>query len=243
MATVVADMSMSLDGFIADRNEREMVRAVGVRAHWRHKLGLRRPLRRHVGDERPRHDMELPGDRRGIRRAAADHHEHRDHNAAEAIRDVKQTVRSTAGTFAASIGPVVGIASEHDSVAGTTRGANVIYVFELGGVRVCHMGDFGQAQLRSEQREAIGDVDLLFVPVGGMATIDGRAAAELVEELTPSWVVPMHYRTPAISFLETADAFLAAVKGEVVALDRSTFDTAKMQPEGGRIIVVPAAPT
>jgi hypothetical protein len=96
-------------------------------------------------------------------------------------------------------------------------------------------------RMRPEQKEAIGVVDMLFVPVGGMATIDGGAAAELVEQLAPSWVVPMH-RTPAISFLETADAFVAAVKGEVVALDRSAFDTDAVRPEGGRIIVVPTPP-
>jgi len=169
-------------------------------------------------------------------------HEHGDHNAVQVVGGVKQTVRSSAGTFDTPIGRVVGIASEHDPVAGTQRGANVIYVFETDGIRVCHMGDFGQSELRAEQLEAIGDIDLLFVPVGGMATIDGRAAAELVEQLDPSWVVPMHYRTPAISFLENADGFLAAVKGEVVALERPTFDTADVKPEGGRIIVLPAPP-
>ncbi|HEY2597839.1 MAG TPA: MBL fold metallo-hydrolase [Candidatus Dormibacteraeota bacterium] len=149
-------------------------------------------------------------------------HEHADHNAVQVVAGVKQTVRSSAGT---------------------KRGANVIYVFELGGVRVCHMGDFGQAELRPEQRMAIGKVDLLFVPVGGLATIDGRAAAELVELLEPTWVVPMHYRTPAISFLEPIDGFLNAVKGEVVALGRATFDTSDVAPEGGRMIVVPAPPS
>jgi len=169
-------------------------------------------------------------------------HEHGDHNAVQVVGGVKQTVRSSAGTFDTPIGRVVGIASEHDPVAGTQRGANVIYVFETDGIRVCHMGDFGQSQLRAEQVEAIGEIDLLFVPVGGMATIDGRAAAELVEQLDPSWVVPMHYRTPAISFLETADGFLAAVKGEVVALELATFDTADVRPEGGRMIVLSAPP-
>jgi len=170
-------------------------------------------------------------------------HEHGDHNAVEMVAGVKQTVRSSAGTIDTQFGPLLGIASEHDAVAGTKRGANVIYLFEMGGVRICHMGDFGQAELRPEQRKAIGKVDLLFIPVGGMATIGGGAAAELVELLDPSWVVPMHYRTPAISFLEPLDGFLAAVKGEVVALDRSTFDTADVAPEGGRIIAVPAPPT
>jgi L-ascorbate metabolism protein UlaG (beta-lactamase superfamily) len=156
-------------------------------------------------------------------------HEHGDHNAVEVVGGSKQTIRSSAGTFDTPFGRIVGIASEHDSVAGTQRGANVIYVFESNGIRVCHMGDFGQSELRAEQRNAIGDVDLLFIPVGGRATIDGAAAAVLVEKLAPSWVVPMHYRTPAISFLETADAFLAAVKGEIVALDRSTFDTEEVR--------------
>jgi L-ascorbate metabolism protein UlaG (beta-lactamase superfamily) len=169
-------------------------------------------------------------------------HEHRDHNAVEAIEGVKQTVRSSAGTFETPIGRVVGIASEHDDVAGTKRGANVIYVFELDGLRVCHFGDFGQARLRSEQREAIGQVDLLFMPIGGLATVDGPAAAALVDELAPSLVVPMHYRTPAISFLDTADSFLAAVKGEVVTPDRSSFDTDALHAEGGRLVVLPVPP-
>jgi L-ascorbate metabolism protein UlaG (beta-lactamase superfamily) len=169
-------------------------------------------------------------------------HEHGDHNAVDAISGVKQTIRSAAGTFETPIGRVTGIASEHDPVAGTLRGANVIYVFQLDGMRVCHMGDFGQAQLRREQREAIGDVDLLFVPVGGTATIDGPAAAKVVEEVNPSWVVPMHYRTPAISFLETARSFLETVGGEIVTLSTSDFDTGRMNPGGDRIVAVPAPP-
>jgi L-ascorbate metabolism protein UlaG (beta-lactamase superfamily) len=170
-------------------------------------------------------------------------HEHGDHNGVGAIGGVARTIRSSAGTFDTPTGRVVGIASEHDSVAGTKRGANVIYVVEAAGLRVCHMGDFGQAELRPEQKEAIGHIDLLLVPIGGMATVDGAMAALLVDELAPSWAVPMHYRTPAISFLDTADAFLAAVKGEVVSLGSSAFDTSDLRPEGGRIVVVPAPPT
>jgi L-ascorbate metabolism protein UlaG (beta-lactamase superfamily) len=169
-------------------------------------------------------------------------HEHGDHNGVEAIAGVKQTLRSSAGTFETPIGKVLGVASEHDQVAGTLRGFNVIYAFEMDGIRVCHMGDFGQSGLRPEQLEAIGDVDLLFVPVGGTATVDGRVAAEMVSLLEPSWVVPMHYRSAAVNILDTLDGFLGAVKGEVVTLDRSEFDTSDLRPEGGRLIVVPMAP-
>ena len=135
-------------------------------------------------------------------------HEHRDHNHAEAVTGDPQVVRSTAGTFSTPVGDVVAIASEHDDRAGTLRGPNTIFVFELDGARICHMGDFGQAAMRPEQRQAIGDIDVLFVPVGGGPTLDAAAAAEVVEALRPAVVVPMHYRTDAIDFLEPADAFL-----------------------------------
>ena len=136
-------------------------------------------------------------------------HEHRDHNGIEAITGDPHVVRSTAGRFETPVGEVVAIASEHDEEAGTSRGPNTIFVFTLDGVRVCHFGDFGQTTLRPEQREAIGPVDLLFLPVGGGPTIGADQAAEITRALEPRWVVPMHYRTPAIDFLDTADAFLA----------------------------------
>jgi L-ascorbate metabolism protein UlaG (beta-lactamase superfamily) len=136
-------------------------------------------------------------------------HEHADHNGVEAVTGSPQVVRSTAGRFETPIGEVVAIASEHDAEAGTSRGPNTIFVFTLDGVRVCHFGDFGQAGLRPEQREAIGPVDLLFLPVGGGPTIGAAEAAEITGALDPRWVVPMHYRTPAIDLLEPVDAFVA----------------------------------
>jgi L-ascorbate metabolism protein UlaG (beta-lactamase superfamily) len=136
-------------------------------------------------------------------------HEHGDHNAVERITGDPHIVRSTAGRFETRVGEVVAIASEHDDTAGTNRGPNTIFVFTLDGVRVCHFGDFGQSSLRPEQREAIGSVDLLFLPVGDGPTIGAGQADEITRALDPRWVVPMHYRTPAIDFLEPADAFLA----------------------------------
>ncbi len=93
-------------------------------------------------------------------------HEHLDHNGVEAISGAPVVLRSTAGKLESPIGEVLAIASEHDDAAGTERGPNTIFVFELDGVRVCHFGDFGQPGLRDRQREAIGSVDLLILPVG-----------------------------------------------------------------------------
>jgi L-ascorbate metabolism protein UlaG (beta-lactamase superfamily) len=168
-------------------------------------------------------------------------HEHLDHNGVEAISGEPQLIRSTAGRFESPVGEVVAIASEHDRTAGTERGPNSIVGFELDGLRVAHFGDFGQAALRDEQREAIGSVDLLFLPVGDGPTIGAAEAKVIVEELRPRWVVPMHYRTPRIGFLETADAFLDLFE-DVHRLETPRFETADLPTVEQTVAVVPAAP-
>ncbi|HEY1853106.1 MAG TPA: MBL fold metallo-hydrolase, partial [Solirubrobacterales bacterium] len=117
-----------------------------------------------------------------------------------------------------------------------------IFVFSLDGVRIAHFGDFGQPAMRPEQRAAIGEVDLLFMPVGGGPTIGGEAAARIVEELSPSWVVPMHYRTPRIGFLEDEAEFAAAF-AEALRLERPEFETGELgEAASGAVAVIPAAP-
>ncbi len=168
-------------------------------------------------------------------------HEHMDHNGVEAIGGDPAILRSTAGTLESPLGEVTAIASEHDEQAGTARGPNTIFVLELDGLRVCHFGDFGQRALREEQAAAIGAVDLLILPVGGGPTIGAEQAAAIVERLAPRWVVPMHYRTPRIGFLESADEFLER-SAHVERLAQSAFETGELPASDGPLVVVPAAP-
>ena len=168
-------------------------------------------------------------------------HEHADHNGVEAIGGDPAILRSTAGRLQSPIGEVVAVASEHDEQAGTARGPNTIFVFDLAGIRVCHFGDFGQSALRDEQAQAIGSVDLLILPVGGGPTIGAQDAAEIVQRLRPRWVLPMHYRTPRIGFLETAEDFLA-LSAEVHRLEVPHLETGELPASEGSLVVVPAAP-
>jgi L-ascorbate metabolism protein UlaG (beta-lactamase superfamily) len=155
-------------------------------------------------------------------------HEHGDHNAVDTVGGSPQVLRSTAGTFDSPSGEVIAVASEHDDAAGTRRGPNTIFRFELDGLRLCHFGDFGQAGLRAEQERAIGDVDVLFLPVGGGPTVGGEASVALVRALRPRLVVPMHYRTAAINFLDPPDTFLDALGARVERLDDSVLDVEQL---------------
>jgi L-ascorbate metabolism protein UlaG (beta-lactamase superfamily) len=168
-------------------------------------------------------------------------HEHGDHNWDAAVTGDPAVIRSTAGRIETPVGEVVAVASEHDGAAGTARGPNTIFVFTLDGVRVCHMGDFGQPRLRPEQIEAIGPIDLLMVPVGAGPTLDGAGAAEAVGVLAPGWVVPMHYRTPAIGFLEPADDFLGRFD-DVRALEASEVEVAAAERPERPVVLHLAAP-
>ncbi len=171
-------------------------------------------------------------------------HEHVDHNAVEVIDGSPEIRRSTAGRLSSDVvGEVLGVASEHDAVAGTQRGANVMYAFTLGGVRVAHLGDLGQRALRDEQIEALGIVDLLFVPAGAGPTIGGEQAAAIAVQLGARWTVPMHYRTARTSFLEPVDDLIARSQ-RVAWLDESAFDLESVGDGNadGPLVIVPAAP-
>lgn len=155
-------------------------------------------------------------------------HEHVDHNAVEVIGGSPEILRSTAGTFESPVGDVIAVASEHDDVAGTERGPNTIFRFTLDGLRLAHFGDFGQAELRPEQRKAIGDLDVLLLPVGAGPTVGGEPAAAIVRALRPRLVIPMHYRTEAVNFLDPPDEFLAALGARVERFDESELEAEQL---------------
>jgi L-ascorbate metabolism protein UlaG (beta-lactamase superfamily) len=98
----------------------------------------------------------------------------------------------------------------HDDQRGAERGLNAVFIFEVAGLRIAHLGDLGHL-LDDRQLSAIGSVDVLLVPVGGAFTIDAEQATRVVDQLRPRLlIVPMHYRTAASSIAQLApvDEFL-----------------------------------
>lgn len=102
---------------------------------------------------------------------------------------------------------VTGIATFHDNEKGRIRGKNTVYVIEIDGMTLCHLGDLGHS-VSSQLLEEIRSIEVLFLPVGETSTISIEIAAEIVKQLNPRIVIPMHYKTQSCGNLQPVDKFL-----------------------------------
>jgi len=137
-------------------------------------------------------------------------HQHMGHSYVQGIGGEPRLVTGP-GEYEISGVLIIGIATFHDAEGGKKRGRNTVYLMEVDEVSVCHLGDLGHV-LTAEQVEELGNVDVLLLPVGGMSTIDAPMAAEVVRQLEPKVVVPMHYKTQALSWeLQPVERFLKEI--------------------------------
>ncbi|MCR5090078.1 MAG: MBL fold metallo-hydrolase [Oscillospiraceae bacterium] len=110
-------------------------------------------------------------------------HEHRDHNCRNAVHlSGKQCNIS-----------ISSLNTWHDEVKGAVRGSNQIHILNAEGMKLVHFGDLG-CELTSEETELLRNADVIMIPIGGHYTIDSVQASEIVAELDPRIVIPMHYR-------------------------------------------------
>ncbi len=161
-------------------------------------------------------------------------HEHHDHNATDGA-DAETFIIRNPGEYERKGVAIQGIRAFHDKSEGAERGMSTIYRVRVEDVTLCHLGDFGQAALSTEQIDSIGDVDVLFVPVGGNYTVDGKEAAAIVSAIEPKIIIPMHYMVDGLSIpnLDGPERFLKEIglspdKGEtlrVVAKDLPVDET------------------
>lgn len=140
-------------------------------------------------------------------------HSHFDHSFRPAVRarakDI-DIVDSSSGTSTVAAGLVVtGIPSAHDGEGGQVHGQNSFYLFQMGGLRCLHLGDLGTSKLTEFQRKMIGQVDILFVPVGGVTTLGPKQAKHVVDQLRPGAVFPMHHGDIRFYRLESVEKFAA----------------------------------
>ncbi len=115
---------------------------------------------------------------------------------------------------------------------------NIIYVYEIEGIKICHLGKLNNL-LSNAGLEKIGQIDILFVPVGGGVTLDGEKADEIINAIEPKIVIPMHYKTKGVSLkIDDANKFLKEM-GAMATEKADKFSIKKKDlPEGETKIVV-----
>lgn len=135
-------------------------------------------------------------------------HDHYDHNSVKSVEKEGSKVITDGRKRNVENVEIKGIDSFHDECGGGKRGKNIIYRFIMDGVTFCHLGDLGH-DLNEEQLQQIGDVDILFIPVGGTFTVDAAKAWDIVEKIQPKITIPMHYKIGGLSLpIASIDPFL-----------------------------------
>jgi L-ascorbate metabolism protein UlaG (beta-lactamase superfamily) len=129
-------------------------------------------------------------------------HPHPDHNFISGVEPVEGSKAPVAflwpGEFEAKGIDIIGTPTFHDNKNGAERGTNTIFEFVIDGIHLVHCGDLGHT-LSEAQLESIENCHILFVPVGGVYTIDAEGARQVVEKLEPDIVIPMHYQRPGLN--------------------------------------------
>jgi L-ascorbate metabolism protein UlaG (beta-lactamase superfamily) len=134
-------------------------------------------------------------------------HNHPEHSFIEAVTGEPRVV-TRSGEYEIGGVLIIGVPTFHDDEKGIARGKNNVYAIEVDDVNICHLGDLGHP-LTAKQIEDLGTIDVLLVPVGGGTTISAAQAAALVRSIEPKIVIPMHYKTPALTReLDNVDKFL-----------------------------------
>lgn len=166
-------------------------------------------------------------------------HDHFDHNNIAAVKG-KFSHIDTRGSYTLKDIDISGTLTCHDKVQGAKRGSNVVFTFQVDGLRVCHCGDLGHV-LTPEQVNGIGKVDILLVPVGGTFTISAAEAVEVCRQLNPTITIPMHYRTPALGLIglmfARVDKFLALASGPAREMLELSVDQASLAENAGIIVM------
>ena len=169
-------------------------------------------------------------------------HSHADHNNTSIVEGTSSRPIMTftePGEYEISGVVITGISSFHDDSSGSERGANTIFHLMIDGLNILHLGDFGQSKLTEEQLSQIGQTDILLIPVGGKFTVNGKTASEIVAQLEPKIIIPMHYAVEGLKFeLDPVENFLKEMGVEGITPVPKLSITRDKLPEEPQVIVL-----
>lgn len=164
-------------------------------------------------------------------------HQHSDHNFLAGVSGDPISIQGP-GEYEVHGVSIVGVQTYHDKNQGQERGKNTIYNLQVDGLSIVHLGDLGHL-LTEEQITALGSSDILLVPVGGFYTIDAKEASEVVAQLEPRIIIPMHYSLEGHNpNLSTVDNFLKEMGVENVSPQPKLTITKDKLPDEPQVVVL-----
>ncbi len=167
-------------------------------------------------------------------------HGHYDHNNIESLASANPFIVEGPGEYEVKGINILGVQSFHDSKEGKERGNNTVYIIEMEGIKICHLGDIGQLKLTNEQLEAIDGIDILMVPVGGIYTVNGEEAPDIINQIEPKIVIPMHYKIAGLAIkLDGVEEFLKEMGvAKKEAVEKLTIKKKELPEEDTEVVVM-----
>ena len=166
-------------------------------------------------------------------------HNHSDHNNINVVKGRFVHINES-GDFSKYGIEIKGVQTFHDKTSGSKRGKNTVYNFNIDDINICHCGDLGHV-LNFNQIEEIGNVDILLLPVGGLATINAFDAVQVMKQLNPTIVIPMHYRTKALGLMghifDKVDKFISASGLKVKEYEELEVNKANIEDYSGIVVL------
>jgi len=169
-------------------------------------------------------------------------HGHKDHNFVSGVNTPVGTqpmVFDKPGEYEVAGAVITGVSSFHDNSEGSERGVNTIFHLFFDSLDIVHLGDLGQTELTEKQVAQIGQTDILLIPVGGVYTIGAKIASDIVSQLEPKIIIPMHYSLEGLKFeLEGVNSFLKEMGAEGVVPVPKLSITKERLPEEPQVILL-----
>lgn len=164
-------------------------------------------------------------------------HNHSDHNNVSSLRG-KPFVVDCAGEYDHQGVFIEGIDSYHDAKEGKERGKNIIFRLEVDDISVVHLGDQGGA-LNDDQIEKLAGTDILLIPVGGKYTLDAKMAVEVISQIEPRIVIPMHYKVEGLTLdIDPVDKFIKELGIEPMREEKLKISKKDLPQEDMELVIL-----
>lgn len=162
-------------------------------------------------------------------------HHHPGHDYVKSVSGDVKFIVDGPGEYEVQQVLITGVQTYHDSERGAQHGRNTAYLITMDDIHICHLGDLGD-KLNDRAQEALNGADVLLVPVGGGNALNAEQAAQVIAQIEPRLIIPMHYATPAYkpngSELDPVDKFLKEMGVEAAEpLPKLAITTASLPAE------------